>query len=122
MDHVQVDVKSSNGCIRPSTLLKSRELNQAMLNRSLSEPKISMFHAHLGMGLPSLVRQPVEQGKLGSWGTGFHKMVKKLLKPVFWKKKQRKDHNDPFEQGQHYELKKNDLKFWKRFSKSVRYQ
>ncbi|XP_021723373.1 pentatricopeptide repeat-containing protein At3g04760, chloroplastic-like [Chenopodium quinoa] len=131
MDEIEVAVKNFTDN-RKSTLFDEYErlsveiqLNQAMLRRSLSEPGTSMFRAHLGVGAPPLVQQPVEQGKRGtSWGYGLHKIVKKLLRPVFWKKKGRKNDHHHVEKEQQEPSRSNnnnDLKSWKRFSKSVSY-
>lgn len=124
MEQIQVAVKSFGDS--KSTLLDEFErlsveiqLNQAMLRRSLSEPGTSMFHARLGIGVPPLLPQPVKQAKPSSW-IGLHRMVKKIFRPVFWKKRVRKA-ADLHEQEQCYEHKKKDLKSWKRFSKSVRH-
>ncbi|KMT06523.1 hypothetical protein BVRB_7g156970 [Beta vulgaris subsp. vulgaris] len=125
MDEIEVAIKSI-GDNRKSTLFDEFErlsveiqLNQAMLRRSLSEPGTSVFQARLGVGAPPLVRQPVEQGRRGSWG-GLHKMVKKLLRPMFWKKKKGRIDDDQQEEEQQKPNNK-DLKTWRRFSKSVRY-
>lgn len=134
MDEIEVAINSFTDN-RKSALFDDYErlsveiqLNQAMLRRSLSEPGTSMFRAHLGVGAPPLVRVPVEQGKRSSSGYGLHKIVKKLLRPVFWNKKwkgkekgNKDDHHHKEQQQPSTTSDDKDFKSWKRFSKSVRY-
>ena len=124
MGEIQVEANKN-----PSTLLDPFErlsveiqLNQAMLRRTLSEPRSSFFPvgSMAPRPPPQLVRQPVEQGKRGSsWPWGFNKMVKKLIGPIVFRRRKGS------KGGDHQEARKDepnfkDLRSWKRFSKSVR--
>lgn len=63
------------------------QLNQAILGRSLSEPSTTVRSK---MPLPFSVAQPppplVSQVRQGRRGSGFQKVLKKLLKPIFGRK------------------------------------
>ncbi|KAK9700062.1 hypothetical protein RND81_08G215000 [Saponaria officinalis] len=119
MDGIEVITEHRN-----STLLDEYErlsveiqLNQAMLRRSLSEPGTSVFYqGRLGVA-PPLIRQPVQQGKRGSWS--LHKMLKKLLRPIFITKKSRRNDNGR-PQVEQLDAFDKDRAHWKRFSRSVR--
>ncbi|KAI4353550.1 hypothetical protein L6164_002490 [Bauhinia variegata] len=103
-------------------------LNRAMLGRSLSEPGLSRSRSHKHSRLN--VANPTTTGIAVGWapnsmaiplmsqvkqghrrGSGFNKVLKKLLKPLLWRKskarKQVPDPQDPFS--------------WKDFSRSFRF-
>ncbi|KAI8014642.1 hypothetical protein LOK49_LG05G00071 [Camellia lanceoleosa] len=93
------------------------QLNQAILGRSLSEPSVSRGWTHHHQAPPAalLVAPPamasqVQQGKRRH-GSGFQKVLKRLLKPILRRrwgsgKKESPDPKDPM--------------FWKTFSRSMR--
>ncbi|KAK9290650.1 hypothetical protein L1049_008823 [Liquidambar formosana] len=84
------------------------QLNQAMLGRSLSEPTRGRSQAPPvapRLAPPALVSQ-VRQGRRGS---GFKKILKKLLKPILCRKRGRREVPDP-----------KDPRSWKTFSRSLR--
>ncbi|GMI78647.1 hypothetical protein HRI_001534000 [Hibiscus trionum] len=114
MDEISVVVPSRFGDQR-STLLDQFErlsfeihLNQAILARSLSEPTASKRSHYC-----SQVQAPVAaNGRKGRRGSGFNRVLKKLLKPILgWKgnggKKTVADPKDPSS--------------WKSFSRSLRF-
>ncbi|KAF5737293.1 hypothetical protein HS088_TW13G00172 [Tripterygium wilfordii] len=82
------------------------QLNQAILNRSFSEPAVGRFQ-------PPLVTQEVQQGRRS--GFCFRKVLKKLLKPIFGRKSNKNC-------GCHGSgrIEVSDPKDWKVFSRSVR--
>ncbi|KAK7340053.1 hypothetical protein VNO77_20745 [Canavalia gladiata] len=66
------------------------ELKRVMLGRSLSEPKLPKSHTPLISMAPIPLVTQVMQGShhaRGSGGSRFHKVFKKLLKPIFGRKK-----------------------------------
>lgn len=88
------------------------QLNQAMLGRSLSEPstivRSSKVPPPASLAPPPLISQ-VRQGRTRR--SGFHKVLKKLLKPIFGRKgRGKKEVADP-----------KDPMYWKAFSRSMRY-
>ncbi|GAB4833123.1 hypothetical protein Ancab_031369 [Ancistrocladus abbreviatus] len=107
MERIEAALKTF-GDDDPSTLMDQFErlsfeiqLNQAMLRRSFSEPSGERHHYCSSVQAapplqrplvpvlaPPLVRKEVQQGKRGS--SGFHKVLKKLLKPIFRRKEKRK--------------------------------
>ncbi|KAK6118194.1 hypothetical protein DH2020_048095 [Rehmannia glutinosa] len=96
-----------------STLLDQYErlsfevhLNQAMLGRSLSEPAV----APRCQPPPKLAAKPGKHGRRVG-GSGFNKVMKKLLSPILGKKGAGKDGPGP---------DAKDPMFWKTFSKSLR--
>ncbi|ESW12076.1 hypothetical protein PHAVU_008G082700 [Phaseolus vulgaris] len=92
------------------------QLNRVMLGRSLSEPKLQKSHPRLISIAPiPLVNQVVMQGTRhrggGGGGSGFHKVLKKLLKPILGRKRQ----------GRKQASVDKDLLSFKAFSKSLRF-
>jgi len=93
------------------------QLNRAMLGRSLSEPKLQKSHPRLISVAPiPLVNQVIMQGPRrggggGGGGSGFHKVLKKLLKPILGRKGQ----------GRKQASVDKDLLSFKAFSKSLRF-
>lgn len=117
MDEIAVILKRFGD--EQSTLLDQFErltfevqLNQAILGRSLSEPSVgrSRFQVPLnGEDPPALVTQ-VRQGRRRRRGSGFNKVLMKLLKPIFRRKDgAKKEVLDP-----------KNPKSWKAFSRSLR--
>lgn len=80
------------------------QLTRAMLGRSLSEPGAARSFAPLTQ--PPAVGAEVRRGRRGS---GFKRVLKKLLSPVFGKKGGRRGVPDH-----------KDLVSWKAFSRSLR--
>ena len=92
-------------------------LNRAMLGRSLSEPGMSRLscQTRLISVAPSipLVAQ-VNQGRRRRRGLGFHKVLKKLLKPILG----RRSNNNG---GRKQEMDAEDPMSWKHLSRSMRF-
>ncbi|WJX76866.1 hypothetical protein P8452_60239 [Trifolium repens] len=92
------------------------QLNRAMLRRSLSEPRLERSSSQLiSMAPIPLVNKVILGPHHGnSHGLGFHRVLKKLLKPIFGKKRVRggRKHgtSDPM-----------DIMFCKEFSRSLRF-
>ncbi|KAK1413036.1 hypothetical protein QVD17_34741 [Tagetes erecta] len=89
------------------------QLNQAILGRSLSEPRVPRYQAQTLPMQPPL-KQKVAAGRSHQHyhrGFGFPKALKKLFKPIFGSKKE--------EQKECVPDQKN-FKFMKAFSKSLR--
>jgi hypothetical protein len=93
------------------------QLNRAMLRRSLSEPRLQRSSSRLiSMAPIPLVKNKVMQGPHhgNNHGLGFHRVLKKLLKPIFGRKRVRggRKHgtSDPM-----------DIMFCKEFSRSLRF-
>ncbi|KAJ4845682.1 hypothetical protein Tsubulata_035262 [Turnera subulata] len=120
MDEIAVVLKRFGD--EQSTLLDQFErlsfevqLNQAILGRSLSEPGASrsrLLQAPLTRQAPRPLEAQVKQGRRAR-GSRFDKLLKKLLKPILWRKGRaggaKKEAPDP-----------KDPKYWKVFSRSVR--
>lgn len=75
------------------------QLNRAMLGRSLSEPGIPRSHSRLltlppVIPIPPLLTHQVKQGRRRR-GSAFHKVLKKLLKPILGRRKTKEDELDP---------------------------
>ncbi|KAJ1384222.1 hypothetical protein SESBI_42725 [Sesbania bispinosa] len=90
------------------------KLNRAMLGRSLSEPKLQRSQSRLISIAPIPLVTQVMQGPCNDrgGGSGFHKVLKKLLKPILGRKKRggRKQVPDA-----------KDILFCKAFSRSLRF-
>jgi hypothetical protein len=92
------------------------QLNRAMLRRSLSEPRLERSSSQLiSMAPIPLVNKVILGPHNGnSHGLGFHRVLKKLLKPIFGRKRVRggRKHgtSDPM-----------DIMFCKEFSRSLRF-
>lgn len=92
------------------------QLSRMMLGRSLSEPKLQKSHPPLISAAPiPLVNQVlIMQGPRhpgGGGGSGFHKVLKKLLKPFIGRKREARKQAS-FDK---------DLLSFKAFSKSLRF-
>ncbi|CAJ1811867.1 unnamed protein product [Sphenostylis stenocarpa] len=89
------------------------QLNRVMLSRSLSEPNLQKSHSRLMNVAPiPLVNQVMLQGphhRCG--GSGFHKVLKKLLKPILGRKRK----------GRTQASDEKDLLSFTAFSKSLRF-
>lgn len=89
------------------------QLNQAIMGRSLSEPSIARYQAPVvGLARPPLV--PLPQVQRGRRRLGFHKVMKKLLKPILCRTGGggcggRREVPDP-----------KNPRYWKAFSRSLR--
>ncbi|KAL2557584.1 uncharacterized protein Fot_02323 [Forsythia ovata] len=78
------------------------QLNQAILGRSMSEPSVPRRQ-----DAPQLVAKPVRLWK--QRGSGFQKVLKKLLKPILGRKSAKNNGPDS-----------KNHKIWKTFSRSLR--
>ncbi|BAT83908.1 hypothetical protein LR48_Vigan03g074400 [Vigna angularis] len=91
------------------------QLSRVMLGRSLSEPKLQKSHPRLISAAPiPLVNQVLMQAprhRGGGGGSGFHKVLKKLLKPFIGRKRE----------GRKQASVDKDLLSFKAFSKSLRF-
>ncbi|EEF33679.1 conserved hypothetical protein [Ricinus communis] len=100
------------------------QLNQAMLGRSLSEPGVgrSRFQPPLNREAPpppALVKKQVRQGRRLGGSTGFNRMLKKLLKPIFSRKGAKKC--AAFDDAVKREVPDpKNAKSWKALSRSLR--
>lgn len=93
----------------------SAQLSRAMLGRSLSEPRLQGSHSQsrlIKMVPIPLVTQVMQRPNHGrsSIGSGFQRVLKKLLKPIYKMRGGRKQVNDP-----------KDIMFCKAYSKSLRF-
>lgn len=97
------------------------KLNRAMLGRSLSEPAVlqrSQQYSRPLIGVAPIplvthvMQGPSHHGHGRGIGSGFHRVLKKLLKPILGRKKRggRKQVSDP-----------KDVLFCKAFSRSLRF-
>lgn len=99
------------------------QLNRVMLNRSLSEPKLQKSHSTL-IGVPPIplmTRVMQEPGthhhrgrSRGRSDSGFHKVLKKLLRPIIGRKRGGRS-------KQQVEDDNEDLLSCKIFSRSLRF-
>lgn len=88
------------------------QLNQAILGRSLSEPRVPRYRSLTPPVQPPL-KQKVATGRSHQYhrGLGFRKALKKLFKPIFGSKK---------EEQKECVMDQKNFKFMKAFSKSLR--
>jgi len=100
---------------RLSFEVHAAKLNQAMLRRSLSEPGSQRSPSRLnGMAPIPLVNQVIQGPYHGNGhGLRFHRVLKKLLKPIFGRKKMRA--------GRKYVSDPCEIMFCKDFSRSLRF-
>lgn len=99
------------------------QLNQAILRRSLSEPAAGRSKPAALLPLQRqqqpLVTQEVRQGRRGS---GFGKVLKKLLKPFLRRKGNSSNKNKgERKEGSHYPNFSRNPKYCKAFSRSLRF-
>ncbi|PRQ42697.1 hypothetical protein RchiOBHm_Chr3g0460461 [Rosa chinensis] len=91
------------------------QLNQAMLKRSLSEPTHqtrSQAALLIGQGLQAPPPQPPPLVSKKRGGSGFHKVLKKMIKPIIGRMGGGKKKKVPDVEV--------EPRFWKTFSRSLR--
>ncbi|KAH7853427.1 hypothetical protein Vadar_002267 [Vaccinium darrowii] len=90
------------------------QLNQAILRRSLSEPNVPRTRTQAAtpqvLVAPPLLAMAAQVQQKRRRGSGFKKVLKRLLNPILRRKGERKEVvSDP-----------NEPRFWKAFSRSTR--
>ncbi|KAK7260126.1 hypothetical protein RIF29_25908 [Crotalaria pallida] len=86
-------------------------LNRAMLQRSLSEPGLPRSCLAQSQTIPMVTQVKQGRARRHPRGSGFYKVLRKLLKPILGRKSgTRKQVNDP-----------KDPLSWKAFSRSLRF-
>ncbi|CAL5192476.1 unnamed protein product [Lathyrus oleraceus] len=99
---------------RVSFEVHAAQLSRAMLRRSLSEPGLQMSQSQLIDMAPIPLVNQVVQGPHHGNGLGFRCVLKKLLKPIFGKKKLRGGRK-------HVSSDPKDIMFCKTYSRSLRF-
>lgn len=103
------------------------ELNRAMLGRSLSEPGFprsaanssnSRSRVNVNPNIPPLLSYQVKQGRRRPSASAFHKLLKKLLKPVLGRKTKQQQNQ---QQQRASDLKHHHPLFCNTFSRSLRF-
>ncbi|PNX78129.1 hypothetical protein L195_g046040 [Trifolium pratense] len=91
------------------------QLNKAMLRRSLSEPRLQRSPSRLISMAPIPLMNKVMQGPHHGniHGLGFHRVLKKLIKPIFGRKRVRGGRK-------HVTSDPKDIMLCKEFSRSLR--